>query len=150
MSDNTMPRITSADAGTWLEGSQGWHNAYRVIWRAQEYGLVLSADDAAIANAYAEELESVTLSTGETLDADTIHVCVSGQGELSDRATEYLQSITQEGWIFEWDCGELYLYHSGECVDCKHDCPWTRVPGPIGAPFCSVCDDHMENSDDDA
>lgn len=35
--------------------------------------------------------------------------------------------------------------HDGECVGCEHDCPWLRTrPAPLGAPFCSTCDDHGE------
>jgi len=32
--------------------------------------------------------------------------------------------------------------HTAECVTCDHDCPW--LANPIGAPFCSTCDDHAE------
>jgi len=32
--------------------------------------------------------------------------------------------------------------HDPECIQCEHDCPWKG--NPIGAPFCSICDDHME------
>jgi hypothetical protein len=41
--------------------------------------------------------------------------------------------------------------HNPECVRCDHDCPWSpnRVPQPLGAPFCSVCDDHSEAAHDD-
>jgi hypothetical protein len=35
--------------------------------------------------------------------------------------------------------------HDPECTGCDHDCPWRRTnPAPLGAPFCSVCDDHAE------
>ncbi len=37
--------------------------------------------------------------------------------------------------------------HSAECVGCEHDCPWNG--NPMGAPFCTVCDDHMEASADE-
>jgi hypothetical protein len=32
--------------------------------------------------------------------------------------------------------------HDPDCTDCEHDCPWRN--NPMGAPFCSICDDHME------
>lgn len=32
--------------------------------------------------------------------------------------------------------------HDPECTGCEHNCPWKG--NPIGAPFCGVCDDHME------
>lgn len=32
--------------------------------------------------------------------------------------------------------------HPAECTGCEHDCPWRNRP--MGAPFCSICDDHSE------
>lgn len=32
--------------------------------------------------------------------------------------------------------------HDPECTGCEHNCPWKG--NPLGAPFCDVCDDHME------
>lgn len=110
MNTETTPRITADMAGTWLDGSQGWRNAARVVWRAQEYGFTIDTDDAAILSAfYAGPEESVTLSTGETLDAESVAEAVSGQGELSDRATAYLNSLAPDGYVFEWDAGELAM-----------------------------------------
>jgi hypothetical protein len=34
------------------------------------------------------------------------------------------------------------LTHDPACTGCEHDCPWRK--NPLGAPFCSVCDDHWE------
>lgn len=36
--------------------------------------------------------------------------------------------------------------HDPECTGCEHDCPWKN--NPLGAPFCSICDDHWEAGDD--
>jgi hypothetical protein len=36
--------------------------------------------------------------------------------------------------------------HDPECTGCEHDCPWRRHH--LGTPFCPVCDDHAEASDD--
>jgi hypothetical protein len=105
----TQPKITPADAGTWLDGSQGWTNSYRVIDRAVAYGMAIDPDDDMIRDAYADGADSVTLSTGEVLDAGSIGEAISGQGELSDRATEYLESMAPDGYTFLWDTGELSL-----------------------------------------
>jgi len=32
--------------------------------------------------------------------------------------------------------------HDPECTACEHGCPWKGRP--MGAPFCTVCDDHWE------
>ena len=40
------------------------------------------------------------------------------------------------------------MTHADDCLTCEHDCPWRGTP--LGAPFCAVCDDHMERSDDDS
>jgi hypothetical protein len=41
------------------------------------------------------------------------------------------------------DAGECeHTDHDAECTSCEHECPWQG--NPLGAPFCSVCDDHME------
>ena len=49
----------------------------------------------------------------------------------------------------DWKIDESFgAAHDPECTACEHDCPWTRVPAPLGAPFCTVCDDHHEASDD--
>lgn len=104
-----VPKITAADAGTWLDGHMGWHNHYRAIDRAVSYGMPYSADDDAIRDAYADEAESVTLADGEVLDQDSVAEAILGQGELLDKATDYLQSLAPKGYAFIWDMGELSL-----------------------------------------
>ena len=85
------------------------------------------------------------LPDGEIMSLGTVTDCVIGQGELADKATEYLQSLAPSGFVFEWDMGELCLIHSEDCTGCEHDCPWKRtVPPPLGAPYCQICDDHSE------
>ena len=34
--------------------------------------------------------------------------------ELSDKATDYLQSLAPEGYVFEWETGELSLVQEEE------------------------------------
>jgi hypothetical protein len=45
---------------------------------------------------------------------------VTGQGELCDKATEYLDSLAPDGYAFNWDMGELSLLetHANQCTSC--------------------------------
>ncbi|MFC8428570.1 hypothetical protein [Streptomyces sp. NPDC057253] len=104
MSDVMAPEITPAMAGTWLDGHMGWHNAYRVVLRAEEYGFVVPEDYRDAMDAYRESGSSFSFAEKEEhWDA------INGQGELSDQATEYLQEHAPEGFSFVWDMGELIL-----------------------------------------
>lgn len=100
-----MAKITPADAGTWLDGHMGWHNAYRVIDRATEYGFVVPPE---YADALDDYRENGTSATDDNWEA------VNGHGELSDMATDYLQERAPEGYVFEWDCGEFSLIPESE------------------------------------
>lgn len=98
-----MTDITPADAGTWLDGSQGWTNAYRVIERAEAYGFVVPEDDRAALDFYRSG------GYPETDAEITMYEAISGQGGLSDQATDYLEERAPEGFTFLWDAGELSL-----------------------------------------
>ena len=43
------------------------------------------------------------------------------------------------GWVILYKEDD---WHNPECVSCVHDCPWNGHT--IGAPYCSICDDHSE------
>lgn len=46
------------------------------------------------------------------------------------------------------DCGAvLDTYHDPDCRSCEHNCPWRG--NPLGAPYCQVCADHAEHSEED-
>lgn len=96
------PKITADMAGTWLEGSHGWHNAYRVVDRACEYGFVLNDDDAAA-------LERFRADNYEGLSQDDELSIREGISELADEATAHLQSLAPKDFDFEWEMGELAL-----------------------------------------
>lgn len=102
-----MPEITPADAGTWLDGSQGWHNTYRVIERAQAYGFVLpnGADD--------EDLIAHYKADDGTLGPDESDLVM----EISNEASDYLESRAPEGFTFIWDAGELTLMSVDQATD---------------------------------
>jgi hypothetical protein len=99
-------KITPADAGCWLDGSVGWHNTYRVCWRAFAYGwLADNPDDKA-------ELEKTISAYQGDFDPDSDVPEV--MHDASNEATEYLQSLAPEDYYFEWDAGELCLIHVSE------------------------------------
>lgn len=100
-----IPEITPADAGTWLDGSQGWHNSYRVVDRAESYGFTVPPEYTAALADYRENGPSASEDSWEAM---------CGHGELSDMATDYLQERAPEGYIFEWDMGEFSLIPESE------------------------------------
>lgn len=104
-------QITPADAGCWLDGSQGWHNTYRVCQRAMDYGWLTG--DAAERQAVISLIERY--SEGEQ-DIDLSE----SMSEASDDATDYLNSLAPEGYIFVWDAGELTLMTEGEADEFGH------------------------------
>lgn len=106
-----LPKITAADAGCWLDGSQGWHNAYRVVDRAEGYGFTVPPEYATALYRYR--------TNGHGAHEDDWEA-VNGQGELSDMATDYLQERAPEGFEFHWDAGELSLVESWQV--CENGC----------------------------
>lgn len=111
--------VTADKAGCWLDGAMGWHNAYRVVDRAEEYGFVVPPE-------YTDELRRFRNSDHDELTDDewlTVQEAISGQGELSDMATDYLQERAPAGYVFVWDMGELSLLEEWQaCEDgCTED-----------------------------
>jgi hypothetical protein len=118
-------KITKDMAGCWLDGRWGWTNAYRVIEKAWEWGFKtdpaddrlvavyrLSNDEEAVLALLREELgEQAADASEEALIGEArslievANEAVTGQGELSDRATDYLDSLAPEGMAFHWDDG---------------------------------------------
>lgn len=83
------------DEGCYLDGAFGWHNMYRVVDFAVDYGMTLDAT----------EQEALRLYKGDDAGEYTLDIV----HELADKATDYLQSITDPGMTWEWDAGELCL-----------------------------------------
>jgi hypothetical protein len=111
--NDTTTRITEPEKfrGCWLEGHRGWTASGHLVDIAESYGMPLDDDDRAIVAAYLASAESVTLSTGEVLDDDGIRGAVIDQGELADRAEEWLNdNVAPEGWAFGWHDGEFYFW----------------------------------------
>lgn len=99
-------KITEDMAGCWLDGHHGWHNTYRVVHRAMEWGFPLDSEDDAF-------IDQWIRWRGGDMNADEETEFEDGypehMDELSDQATEYLQSLAPEGFAFDWDAGELSL-----------------------------------------
>lgn len=100
--------FTESDCGTHLDGTHGWHNTARVVRKAMGYGFKIDAKELAALETYENE-------SGE--DDNEI---VSGQGGLSDRATEYLGEITAPGLEWVWDMGELSLMTETDADEFGH------------------------------
>jgi hypothetical protein len=91
--------IHASDAGTWLDGAQGWHNTYRVIERAEEFGFEVFPPDRTAIESYRD-------THGEEY-AERI-------AELSEEATDYLNEHAPDGYVFAWNAGELILCEEDE------------------------------------
>ena len=101
-----MTAITADMAGCWLDGHMGWHNTYRVIDLALDYGW--KPDDQALVR-HASEVYSQTGSFGEPIYPGDEEWAYDVIDDIADEATDYLQSLAPEGYWFEWDMGELCL-----------------------------------------
>lgn len=104
-----MAEITADQAGCWLDGHMGWHNTYRVIDLAFDYGW--TPEDKPDIERIVEIFKgnpSVECSDEEMDNAhDAIH-------DISQEATDYLDSLAPRGYYFQWDMGELCLVHEDE------------------------------------
>jgi hypothetical protein len=103
-----MNKITPADAGCWLDGSQGWHNTYRVCDRAMLYGWLTDKPE----QREAVEGLSQSYAAGATSLAVTEMIA-----EAAKDATDYLNEIAPDGYTFIWDAGELSLMADAEAAD---------------------------------
>lgn len=119
MSDETpyVPTLfRDSSIGCVLDGSQGWHNTYRVVDLAVEYGLELDTYEATALEAYrVNDADDDQLST------------VLDQGGLSERALEHLQARTAPGLTWVWDDG---LYVLPDCL---------RDEEPLSRAECEHC-----------
>jgi len=96
-------KITPDDAGTWLEGSHGWHNIYRVVDLAADYGFTVPDEYTTALLDYRKN--------GHAANEDHREM-IEGHGELADMATEYLNSLAPEGYMFIWDSGLILTTES--------------------------------------
>jgi hypothetical protein len=99
--------FTDDSIGCVFDGTQGWHNTYRLIDLAVSHGMELDAFERE------EALEAYRASGyGEISDQHLDTVVESGG--LSDRALGHLQALTAPGLFWVWDDG---LYITPGCQD---------------------------------
>lgn len=103
MTKITLANGTEVEAGCWFEGAHGWTNSYRIVDLAVHHGMELDAEDAAVVEWYRENGGSGDGSDGE-LDKQE---AMTGQGGITDKATEYLDEQLPTGWVLRWDAGEV-------------------------------------------
>jgi hypothetical protein len=115
-----MAKIKASDAGTWLEGPQGWHNGYRAVLRAQEWGWTIPEE-------YRQGWNQFVNSLNTDADHDLWHDANGDDGGFVDAATDYLQELAPEGYVFRWDAGELSL--TPAWMDCAADGGGCEVTG---------------------
>lgn len=112
----TLKNGSDVEAGTWLDGAHGWTNGYRVVDIATSHGWTLSAEDAAIVEWYRS---SDAGEWGDTDDELNDMESMTGQGGISDQATDYLSDQLPDGWVTRWDAGEFSVLRDWE--DCAAD-----------------------------
>lgn len=106
-----VQEMTAADAGTWFSGAMGWHNGYRVVQSALSWGWEIPEEYRQDWNRFAATLD------GEA-DHDLWCEANGDDGGLAEKATEHLQSLSPEGYVFVWDMGELSLIPEWQdCAD---------------------------------
>lgn len=98
----TDREITPDMAGTWLDSWHDWHNSYRVIDHAVEFGFQVPGE-------YYTALQEYRKDGGADMSDDD-YESITGQGGLSDMATEFLNNRAPQGYSFEWNMGELGLW----------------------------------------
>jgi hypothetical protein len=127
-------RISEDLAGTWLDGWHGWTNGYRAVLRAKEWGWQIPEEFREGWNQFVN-----TLNT----DADHDLWCDANgdDGAMVDAATEYLQGVAPNGYVFRWDDGLSLI---PEWMDCAADGGGCEVTGYDngGNDIVKRCPDH--------
>lgn len=122
MTEQGTPKITAADAGTWLEGSQGWHNEYRVVDRAEEYGFKVDECDRRVLTIFRE---SPTRHDEQAPGWGDGYTVSEAAGEISERASNYLNDQAPDGYSFVREDGLSLSYNEEqECEDCGTEITW--------------------------
>ncbi|MER6605728.1 hypothetical protein ABT282_07385 [Streptomyces sp. NPDC000927] len=123
--------ITEADAGTWLDGAHGWTNGYRAVERAIELGWSIPEE-------YQEGWAAFQLNYG---DHDAWCEANGDDGGFVDAATEYLQSIAPDGYVFRWDDGLSLIRDYMDCATDGNGCEVTGYD-KRGNDIVKLCPDH--------
>jgi hypothetical protein len=94
--------------GEWLSDSDGWHNIYRVVFLAAEFGFNPGPDAPMVISNYQDCVSGGRPErTMRTIDGTQFVNDV--MSDLYDRACEYLEDHAPVGHVLIWDTGSLYL-----------------------------------------
>ena len=109
----TLTNGETVEAGCWLDGHMGWHNNARVVQIAKHHGFEIPDD-------YLDAYEAYAGADREPYDHNE---AMTGQGELVDQATDFLEGLLpdeedgEDHWSFVWDMGELSLLRVDKDVE---------------------------------
>jgi hypothetical protein len=109
-----------AKRGCWLDGARGWTVPAYIVATAEEHGMPLDDDDRKVVEIYLSgdwpaDVTTVKLPSGQEVSRSDIGDFVASQGELADKATEWLNAhVAPEGWSFGSQDGEFYLLPDAE------------------------------------
>lgn len=109
----TLANGNEVEPGCWFDGAHGWTNSYRVVDLAVHHGMELEPEDAAVVEWYRNSGESdVDASDAELEKLEAM----TGQGGLTDKATDYLLEQLPDGWTLRWDDGLTCLEDWQDCA----------------------------------
>ena len=130
-------KIPASMAGTWLEGTYGIYNGPRAVQRAVEWGWEVPEE-------VRDMWEAINF---DPIDIDAFDEVNGDDGNLVTLATDYLQSIAPDGYVFRWDDGLSLILATADCVADGGGCEWIGDDKETGEPIIVPCDGHV---DDDA
>lgn len=123
--------------GTWFDGQYGWTNSYRIIDLAVGHGFPMNDDDRAVLEWYRNSGDSDAGASDEELN---MLEAATGQGGLSDKATDFMQDLLPEGWVLRWEDGLTLLPAWEDCAADGGGCDVNE--GHNGEVFVNPCSDH--------
>jgi hypothetical protein len=115
----TLENGNQVEPGCWFDGAHGWTNSYRVVDLAVHHGMELDAEDAAVVEWYRSSGDSDADASDDELSKLE---AMTGQGGLSDKATDYLMEQLPEGWTLRWDDGLTCLRDWEDCAADGNGC----------------------------
>jgi hypothetical protein len=109
----TKPLFTEIDAGCYIDGANGIDHAYDVMVDMMRGVQRHSTDDAIVAKAKDMEVELDKVIAAESKDyvdrTSEDNDILDWAHYILDDATEVLQECTEEGLVWMWEAGDLFL-----------------------------------------
>lgn len=106
------------------EANWAWRGQRRLVTIAHAEGMPLDADEEKILEAFdthdlfsdAEQVDEITLSTGEKCD---VIEAVNGQDNMADTAEQWLNdNVAPEGYAFGWHDGSFFFQSDAWWAEC--------------------------------